>query len=134
MAFPNCMLVAGAQHEAMLSGDVELADGLRLLGGCLVDTHFVKRGRFGRLTQAVLLSPAHVGIGIGEDTALVVRHGLVAECVGSGMVIIIDGHGVSATNAETAPEGAPLYAADLRVHCLVRGNRYDLATRQFRVS
>ncbi len=134
MAFPNRMLVAGALHEAMLSGDVEMADGMRLLGGCLVDTHFVKRARFGRLTQAVLLSPQHVGIGLGEDTALVVRHGTVAECVGSGMAVIIDAHERGPSNVDTAPAGAPLYAADLRVHCLVRGNRYDLATRRFRVS
>ncbi len=134
MAFPRRMLVAGSPAEAMLSGDVELADGLNLLGGCLVDTHFVKRGRFGRLTQAVLLSPQHVGIGLGEDTALVVRHGTVAECVGSGMVVIIDGHERGPSNVEVAPEGAPLYVADLRVHCLVRGNRYDLAARRFRVN
>lgn len=134
MAFPRRMLVAGAHHEAMLSGDVEMADGMNLLGGCLVDTHFVKRARFGRLTQAVLLSPQHVGIGLGEDTALVIRHGTVAECVGSGMVIIIDGHERGPSNVATAPAGAPLYAADLRVHCLVRGNRYDLAARRFRVS
>ncbi len=133
MAFPRRMLVAGAHHEAMLSGDVELADGLGLLGGCIVDTHFVKRGRFGRLTQAVLLSPKHIGLGLGEDTALVVRHGTVAECVGSGMVIVIDGHARGPSNVTTAPEGAPLYAANLRVHCLVRGNRFDLATRRFRV-
>ena len=134
MAFPRRMLVAGSQHEAMLSGDVELSEGLNLLGGCLVDTHFVKRGRFGRLIQAVLLSPQHVGIGLGEDTALVVRHGTIAECVGSGMVVIIDGHDRGPSNVEDAPEGAPLYASDLRVHCLVRANRYDLATRRFRVS
>ena len=134
MAFPRRMLVAGAHHEAMLSGDVELADGLGLLGGCVVDTHFVKRGRFGRLTQAVLLSPQHVGLGLGEDTALVVRHGTVAECIGSGMVVIIDGHARGPSNVDTAPDGAPLYAANLRVHCLVRGNRYDLATRRFRAS
>lgn len=134
MAFPNRMLVAGAHHEAMLSGDVEIADGMGLLGGCVVDTHFVKRGRFGRLTQAVLLSPRHVGIGLGEDTALVIRHGTVAECVGSGMAVLIDGHDITATNVHSAPQDAPLYAADLRVHCLVRGNRYDLTTRRFRVS
>ena len=134
MAFPRRMLVAGALHEAMLSGEVEMADGMRLLGGCIVDTHFVKRARFGRLTQAVLLRSQHVGIGLGEDTALVIHHGTVAECVGSGMTIIIDGHDCGPSNVDTAPAGAPLYAADLRVHCLVRGNRYDLATRQFRVS
>ncbi len=134
MAFPHRMLVSGAQHEAMLSGDVEMAAGLGLLGGCVVDTHFVKRGRFGRLTQAVLLSPQHVGIGLGEDTALIVRHGTVAECVGSGMAVLIDGHGIGATNVADAPPDAPLYAENLRVHCLVRGNRFDLTTRQFRAS
>jgi cyanophycinase len=134
MAFPRRMLVSGSHEEAMLSGDVEVDDGLGLLGGCIIDTHFVRRGRFGRLTQAVLLSPQHVGIGLGEDTALVIRHGTVAECVGSGTVVIIDGHERGASNVETAPEGAALYVADLRVHCLVRGNRFDLPTRRFRVS
>lgn len=131
MALPTTILYRGAKTEAMLNGDVRLGDGMGLLDGCVVDTHFISRGRFSRLAQAVITSPTHLGIGLSEDTALVIRHGTEAECLGSGMAIVIDGNHIGATNAERAPENVPLYVEGLRVHCLVRGNRFDLATRQF---
>lgn len=131
MALPTTILWRGTQTEAMLSGDVCLGDGLGLLDGCIVDTHFISRGRFSRLAQAVVSSPAHLGIGLSEDTALVIRHGIEAECLGSGMAVVIDGNHIGASNAARVPEGVPLYVEGLRVHCLIRGNRFDLATRQF---
>lgn len=131
MALPTTILYRGTRTEAMISGEVELGDGLGLLDGCVVDTHFISRGRFSRLAQAVITSPTHLGIGLSEDTALVIRHGTQAECLGSGMAVVIDGNHIGTSNAAYVPEGAPLYVEGLRVHCLVRGNRFDLAERQF---
>lgn len=131
MAFPATILYEGSRAEAMLRGQVKMSSGLSLIDGCLVDTHFIKRGRFARLAQAVVTNPACVGIGLGEDTALVIRYNTLAECLGSGMVVIIDGHDIGASNVADVPDGAPLFVENLRVHCMIRGNTYHLRERQF---
>lgn len=132
MALPKTILYEGARDEAMVRGDVKISAGLSLFDGCIVDTHFIKRGRFSRLAQAIVTNPSCVGIGLGEDTALVIRHGTRAECLGSGMVVIIDGHDIGFTNVADVPDGTPLYVENLRVHCLVRGNTYHLEQRVFK--
>jgi cyanophycinase len=131
MAIPKTILYEGHCDEAMLRGDVKISAGLGLFDGCIVDTHFIKRGRFSRLAQAIITNPSCVGIGLGEDTALVIRRGHQAECIGSGMVVIIDGHQIGATNVADVPDGSPLCVEGLVVHALVRGCRFDLLKRQF---
>jgi len=131
MALPTTILHRGSNTEAMLLGDVETAAGLGFLDNCIVDTHFISRGRFSRLAQAVITHPTHLGVGLSEDTALVIRNGQEAECVGSGMAVVIDGHHIGATNAPHVTEGVPLYVEGLRVHCLTRGNKFLLHDRQF---
>ena len=131
MALPKTILYEGHTDEAMLRGDVKIAAGLSLFDGCIVDTHFIKRGRFSRLAQAVITSPSCVGIGLGEDTALIIRRGAQAECIGSGMVVIIDGHHIRASNVAEAEDGTPLCVEGLLVHAMVRGNKYHLTERRF---
>lgn len=131
MAQPHTMLYEGLRAEAMLRGDVKIAAGLGLIDGCIVDTHFIKRGRFSRLAQAVTTSPACLGIGLGEDTALLIRRGRHAECLGSGMVVIIDGADIGFTNIADVDDGCGVCVENLRVHALVRGNKFDLRERRF---
>lgn len=97
MALPTLMMYEGQNKEALLKGTVKISSGMGFIDGCLVDTHFVKRGRFGRLAQAVVMNPTCIGIGLGEDTALVLKKG-VAECRGSGMITIIDSYDIGHTN------------------------------------
>ena len=131
MAMPKTMLYEGNVNEAMLKGDVKTSAGLGLLDNCIVDTHFIKRGRFPRLTQSILINPACVGIGLGEDTALVVTKGNEMECKGSGMVVIIDGYDVKHTNIAYAEENTPVSVENLRVHILIKGSGYKLIEREF---
>jgi len=131
MAIPTLMLYYGDSNEAMLKGDVKISSGLGLMDRCIVDTHFVKRGRFGRLAQAVLMNPTCIGIGLGEDTALIINRGNHAECYGSGMVTIIDGKEIGHTNIAYAEEETPLCVENLKVHILKKGNGFLLKERQF---
>jgi cyanophycinase len=131
MAASELMIYEGAQHEAMLQGSVRMSSGLRFISGCIIDTHFIKRGRFERLAQSLVMNPTCIGIGLGEDTALLIKEGNKAECKGSGMVIIIDGKDIGHTNVAYAEENIPLSIEGLRVHILSRGTKFLLHERQF---
>lgn len=124
------MLCEGETDEAMLKGAIELSEGFGLINDCIIDTHFVKRGRFGRLAQAVGMHPDCVGIGLGEDTALLVAKGQRAHCIGSGMVVMIDGKKIAHTNIDKASENQPLYIEGLKVDILCEGTSYELLTRR----
>jgi cyanophycinase len=131
MAMSKVMLYEGHNYEAMLKGDVKTAAGLGLIDDCIIDTHLIKRGRFIRLTQTILTNPACLGIGLGEDTAVIVRNGNEMECIGSGMVIIIDGKDIKHTNIADGESGCPLYVENLTVHILVKGNGFILDEKKF---
>lgn len=130
MAMSQLMLYRGQSYEAMLMGEVKTSSGLGFIDGCIIDTHFVKRGRIGRLAQAVITNPSYIGIGLGEDTALIVR-GNRMECYGSGMVILLDGSSIKDTNVAYAEEGTPLWVENLVMHMLVRGNGYLFRQKKF---
>jgi cyanophycinase len=131
MAMGDIMIYHADNNEAMLKGHVKITNGFNILPGCLVDTHFVKRGRFGRLAQAVSMNPGYLGIGLGEDTALLVENGDYMECLGSGSVIIIDGSDMRYCNINDAAENSPIGIENLRVHMLKRGNAFVLKSKKF---
>lgn len=131
MAISTLMIYEGENDEAILKDSVKVSSGLGFIDHCIIDTHFVKRGRFGRLTEALLMNPAYIGIGLGEDTALIIEHGNEAECRGSGMVMILDGRDIYHNNIATAEPGTPLSVENLRVHILAKGNCFLLKERKF---
>jgi cyanophycinase len=131
MAMSRLMIYMGENNEAMLKGDVKISSGFGVLDNCIIDTHFVKRGRFGRLAQAVIMNPTCIGIGLGEDTALIIKNGNEAECRGSGMVIIIDGQELGHTNIAYAEENTAICVENLKVHILAKGNGFLLKERQY---
>ena len=91
MVMSSVMIMSGGLSESLIYRNLLTCSGLGILQSCIIDTHFIKRGRFSRLAHAIIMNPEQLGIGLGEDTALVIRHGSEAECHGSGMVVIIDG-------------------------------------------
>jgi cyanophycinase len=131
MAAASIMIYEGQNDEAILKDTVKLCSGLGFINHCIVDTHFVKRARFGRLAEALLMNPSCIGIGLGEDTALTIKKGNEAECSGSGMVVILDGRDITHTNVSYAETGTPLCIENLRVHILAKGNGFLLKERKF---
>lgn len=129
MALSDIMIKEGSVQEAILAKDLKLTKGLNFISNLIIDTHFIKRGRFGRLAHAISLNPDHLGIGLGEDTALIIRNNL-AECRGSGMVVIIDGRKIYRTNAFSAEKNEPIYVANLKVHLLSKGTAFSLRHRR----
>ena len=131
MAMSNTMIYQGNSSEALLKGEVKITTGLAFIKDVIIDSHFVTRGRFGRLTQAVAANPSCIGVGLGEDTGVFISEGRYLEAVGSGLAIIIDGHNIRHSNIADLKEGSPLSIENLIVHVLAKGNHYDLKTRKF---
>ena len=131
MAMSNTMIYEGNATNAHLKGEVRITTGLAFLNGVIIDSHFNKRGRFPRLAQAVAANPGAIGIGLGEDTGVIVRNGEDLEAIGSGAVIIIDGRNVGANNIADIEFGQPICVENLMVHIMCKGNTYNIKTRVF---
>lgn len=128
-AMSEIMLVRGQNAASFRIGDLRTASGLGLLPNVIIDQHFAERGRIGRLIGAVSLNPRVLGIGIDENTAIVVE-GDQFRVIGSGAVYLVDATGVTHSNiAEGLPEAA-LSIYDLKLHVLSAGDGFNLATRR----
>lgn len=133
MCMPEIIICEAEEGEAILENDIKLAPGLGFLSRCIVDTHFVHRGRFGRLAHAVMIHRECFGIGLGEDTALLIKEGKRAICKGSGMVIGIGARNLGKTNVDTVTEGHPVYGENITVHIITDGCSIDLESGKFTV-
>ena len=131
MAMSNTMIYEGNSTRAHLKGEVKITTGLGFMDDVIFDSHFEKRGRFGRLAQAVATNPSCIGIGLGEDTGMLITGGNKMEAIGSGCVIIIDGHDVVHLNIADIPDGSPFSVENLKVHFCEKGNGYLLEERKF---
>ncbi|WP_035564366.1 cyanophycinase [Hymenobacter sp. IS2118] len=134
MAMSQLMIRGGSVPDALLKGAVKIGTGLGLLPAAVIDSHFVKRGRFGRLIEAVALHPKLIGIGLGEDTGVLITQGNLVETIGSNLVIILDGHSIQHNNAAAAKKGTVLSIENVTMHVLAKGNVYDMQARKFYVS
>ncbi len=129
-AMSETMLVHGGDEEShVIGGSVRMAPGLGLIGGVIIDQHFMERGRVGRLIGAVAQNPKNLGIGIDEQTAIVVERGNGFYVLGSGAVYVFDGSEVSYSNIAEEDLKKTLSIYDLRMHMLSQGDRFDLRAR-----
>jgi len=131
MAMSNTMIYEGDATKAHLKGEVKITTGLAFMDGVIFDSHFEKRGRFGRLSQAVGANPSCIGIGLGEDTGMLITEGNKMEAIGSGLVVIIDGHDIRHSNIADIPEGNPMSVENIRVHLCAKGNGFLVQERKF---
>jgi cyanophycinase len=131
MAMSNTMIYEGNASKAHLKGEVKITTGLALMDNVIFDSHFEKRGRFARLAQAVAANPGCIGIGLGEDTGMLITEGNKMEAIGSGLVMIIDGHHINHCNIADIPEGNPISIENIKVHFCEMGNGYLVKERTF---
>ncbi|MBI5856010.1 MAG: cyanophycinase [Sphingobacteriales bacterium] len=131
MAMGQTMIYEGNAARAHLKGEVKMTTGLGFINSIIIDSHFEKRGRFGRLVQAVATNPSSIGIGLGEDTGMLITEGNKMEAIGSGLVVIIDGHDVLHSNIADIPDGNPVSIENLKVHFCEKGNGYLIKERKF---
>ena len=130
MAMSDTMIYQGSSQEALKKGEVKFCSGFGLLSKVIIDTHFVKRGRIGRLFQAVASNPGCLGIGLGEDTGLLITQGEILEAIGSGLIIVVDGSTIKYTNMALINEGELISIENLSVHVMVPGDSLLLSQKK----
>lgn len=115
----------GATPKARMS---QMAAGLGIVSGVILDQHFQQRNRYGRLMSLVAQSPSLLGIGVDEDTAAVIRENRWLSVLGHGGVTIIDGSN-AVSDASVAQPHAPLLVSGAVMHILPPGSTFDLQER-----
>ena len=128
------MIYQGSSREALLKGEIKITSGLGFMDNVIIDTHFVQRGRIGRLFQAVVGNPKTLGIGLGEDTGLLIKNGVSMEALGSGLVIIVDGRQILDSNISDVALGEPISIKNLVVHVMSQGDVYCLETNDLTIN
>lgn len=122
------MLVGGENAESHKVGNWMMAPGLGL-ADMIIDQHFAQRGRIGRLLGAVALNPGILGIGIDEDTSIIVE-GDHFTVLGNNAVYVVDGHEVTYTNISEATAERTMSMHDVRLHILAEGEVFDFKQRK----
>ena len=123
------MITGNGDFKVIKAGNVELWEGLGFFTGVIVDQHFVARQRQNRLISVILEHPELLGVGVDEDTAVWVKPDRTFEVIGASNVIVIDAAATTVTRAPAAGGGELIGGRDLKVHVLLAGERFDLASR-----
>ncbi|NLZ93125.1 MAG: cyanophycinase [Firmicutes bacterium] len=123
------MLVGGLDDATPSKEIIRMAPGLGLIKDVIVDQHFAQRGRIGRLLTVVAHNPYILGIGIDEDTAIVIDGTEEFEVIGSGTVTVLDGRQVTHSNVSESSPDQPLALINVKVHILPSEYRFNLYER-----
>jgi len=127
-AMSSHMIAFGASGATPKHRMAQIAAGLGVLPGVIVDQHFQQRNRLGRLLSLIAQNPSLLGLGVDEDTAGVVGPDHVMEVIGRGSITIIDG-AASETDAWEIHGHRPLMISNVVMHSLPAGYRFDLHRR-----
>ncbi|WP_299706665.1 cyanophycinase [uncultured Pontibacter sp.] len=125
------MIYDGYGHYSLIKGEMKTTIGFGFINNVYLDTHFVERGRFGRLAHAVAHDPEYVGIGLSEETGIIIKEGNKVEVFGTGVVTIIDASKIRFSNTRQVDENEPIAVEHLIMHMLVEGYRYCLKEHLF---
>lgn len=127
----DTMIYEGKSEEGLLKGGVLTTSGFGFVENIIFDTHFLDRGRIGRLMQIVTTNPTCIGVGLGEDSGIILKGNRTAEVIGTGQVIIVDGSDIEHSNIMNIKPGGPIAIENIRIHSLVNGYGYDFKERRF---
>ena len=133
MAMSEFMVAGGSASEAFYKGAVKMKTGLGLIPELIIDTHFVRRGRFGRLAEAVAVHPQCVGIGLAEDTGVIIEDGDHFTVIGSGMAIVMDPRGITHNNHSVLKDGTLMSMTNLTTHLLSNSDKFRLSDHTTKV-
>lgn len=126
MALSTPMIYAGNKEKQQITGEIKITTGLEFLKDACIDTHFIDRSRFVRMAQVIATNPTCIGVGIEEDTAIVVHGGSKAEVIGKGIVTIIEGFAITNSNIDEFGDDQVVSIQNLTVHLLSKGKFYDV--------
>ncbi len=125
----STMIVEGTAETNPRLGIVDMAPGMEFIDGVVIDQHFAQRGRLGRLLSAVAQYPHHLGLGIDEDTAVVVND-YEFRVIGRGAVAVVDAGDLMYSNLGSLRENDALALCGVKLHILPAGYQFDLRERK----
>jgi cyanophycinase len=132
-ACSNNMIYQGSSSESLRKGEIKITGGLGFINNVIIDTHFVQRGRIGRLLYACATNPINLGIGLGEDSGLLITDGHSMEAIGTGLIILVDATHMRNTNVTEVEMGEPVSIENLIVHVMAIGDHFDLKTKKLTI-
>lgn len=124
----------GFYKQSLLKGDVDIRNGMKMLPKVIVDTHFILSQRLARLSLALLENRNFLGVGLSDNTGVLVKKGEILEHVGQEMVVILDPSEIDDTNVDDAVNGAPVFAQGMKMHFMHEGCQFSLKTRKLSVT
>lgn len=133
MCMSEEMITGGRHKEAFVKGAVGMSKGMGFLPNVVIDSHFIRRGRFGRLAEAVAKFPNLIGIGLAEDTGLVIKDCNTVEIIGSGMVIIFDPNELEHNTERYVKQGELMSVTNLKTHILAQGDIFNIEKHQVNI-
>ncbi len=134
MCMSKEMISGGSGKEAFIKGAVRMRQGMGFIPNLVIDSHFIRRGRFGRLAEAIARFPELLGVGLAEDTGLVIKNCNTFEVIGSGMVILFDAGEIRHNNERLMSKGRPMSISNLKTHILANGDRFNIQKRKLKVT
>ncbi len=127
------MIAGGSSTEAFRKGNVKMSHGMCFVQNAIIDSHFIQRGRFGRLAEAIAQFPHLLGIGLSEDTGIIIKNSDECKVIGSGMVILFDATHLTHNKINELETGTPLSMCNLSTHILAHGDRFTLSDRKMSI-
>lgn len=129
--FSDTMIYEGKSEDGLVKGSVLLTSGFGFVEDIIFDTHFIARGRIGRMIQIITGNPTCFGVGLAEDSGVVLKGDGTIEVIGRGEVIIVDGSDIGHSNIMDIEPGGSIAVENVRIHSLVSGYGYDFKKRRF---
>ena len=126
---PEMMIFQNNRFRSFRKGGIEMTKGLGLIGETIFDTHFVQRSRISRLVQAIATNPAMLGLGIEENTGLLIENEVTATVIGTGTVIVVDGRAIEINHIGYTENRDPFALTNVLYSVLTPGVVYDLERR-----
>lgn len=133
MCMSTEMITGGSSQESFFKGAVGMNNGMGFIPDLIIDSHFIRRGRFGRLAEAVAAFPNLLGVGLAEDTGMVIKECNTFEVIGSGMVLLFDPSKLKHNNQKILDQGEPMSLSNLKTHVLSNGDRFNIRKRKIKV-
>jgi len=131
--FSDTMIYDGKSEEGLFKGRVLTTSGFGFVENIVFDTHFMDRGRLGRLMQIATTNPTCIGVGIGENSGVILDGDGVIEVIGTGQVIIVDASHIKHSNIMDIDRGESIAVENMCIHSLASGYGYNFKKREFLV-
>jgi cyanophycinase len=126
---PEAMIFQSNQFRLFRKGGIEMTKGLGFIQDTILDTHFIRRSRISRLVHAIATNPALLGLGIEENTGLLIEDEIKAKVIGAGTVIVVDGRAIQINHIGYTENKHPFALTNVIYSVLTPGVVYDLKRR-----